>query len=106
MRETIDELIMDGCNSGSNSNSDSSTRSHSNTNTSSSQRFPAMNRRPAAIKETQPVYSDNTLSVHTFEGSTSTLGANDAGQQKSRNKLVTRINQNSGATMDTFTDFF
>jgi hypothetical protein len=77
-----------------------------------------MDRRPAAVKETKPVYDNDdnnnnnnnnnngTIDVNPFESSSSTLGAHGAGQQKSQNELIPRINQNRGATMDNFTDFF
>jgi len=65
-----------------------------------------MNRRPTAVKETKPVYNNNgTIDFNPFESSSSTLGAHGAGQQKSQNELIPRINQNRGATMDNFTDF-
>ncbi len=65
-----------------------------------------MNSRPTAARETAPVYKKTTLGVSAFESSSSTLGGNGVGQQKSQNELSPRINQNRGATMNNFTDFF
>lgn len=115
MIETIDEVVMEGRKSRSYSGSDSSTRSHSNKYTSSTRGSNTMNRRPTSVKETKPVYNNDnnnnnnnngTIDVNPFESSSSTLGAHGAGQQKSQNELILRINQNRGATIDNFMDFF
>ena len=45
-------------------------------------------------------------SSYSGSDSSATLRAHGAGQQKSQNELIPQINQNRGATMDNFTDFF